>query len=321
MMVSVIIPTHNRRHYLSECVKSVINQTFSDREILIIDDHSSDDTHSLVQQLINEYGKCIKYIRMEKGRGPSAARNTGLQHASGEYVAFLDSDDLWDKDNLKLKMRIFDSERDIDAVLSDASFFGEVENGYMEAPYKDELFKDKFWVMRSKLLSVARISIIPFVLEKGSPFRIQSLILRKQLLSTVGNFNEDLRYYEDADFIIRCFCAGKVGYLHDKLCRIRRHALNTDNIVELETKNMAELAVVKNVFEYANKLNINIDMKFMKVALRNAYIRRASAYFFFGNLDKAKTSLWESIKVKSNPKAIVRLIALSGLSLLPRKAS
>ncbi len=245
--VSVIIPTYNRRMYLGECVESVMSQTYKEFEIIIVDDNSTDNTYSFVQELIQKYGCRIRYLSNTSPKGSGPARNIGLQNAQGEYIAFLDSDDLWDKDNLKVKTGILDSNPSIDGILSDSAFFGKVEDGYMSAPYIKQLFQDRFWDKIDGTFSIARLSMVPFLLERGSPFRIQSLILRKGVLSRVGLFNES--YWDDADYIIRCICIGKIGYVHNKLCSIRRHALNTDNIINSDMEAESDFNVVKTVEE------------------------------------------------------------------------
>lgn len=90
MLFSVIIPTYNRIALLREALDSVIAQTFTDYEVIVVDDGSTDDTPGVIAS----YGDRVRFFRQEN-RGPGQARNLGIQNASGEYVAFLDSDDLW----------------------------------------------------------------------------------------------------------------------------------------------------------------------------------------------------------------------------------
>jgi len=90
--VSVIIPTYNRARFLDEAIQSVLNQRFQDFELIVVDDGSSDDTPELVAQISDSR---IRYVRHEENRGISAALNTGIQASRGEYIARLDSDDIW----------------------------------------------------------------------------------------------------------------------------------------------------------------------------------------------------------------------------------
>ncbi|MGH0430439.1 glycosyltransferase family 2 protein [Bacillus hominis] len=93
-IVSVVIPLYNAEKYIEETMESILNQTYKHIEIVIVDDGSKDQSSSIVKNLEQKYPGQIKYVSQEN-QGVSVARNTGIENASGEYVAFLDSDDLW----------------------------------------------------------------------------------------------------------------------------------------------------------------------------------------------------------------------------------
>lgn len=99
-LVSVIIPTYNVENYITETVQSVLLQTYQNFEILIIDDCSKDNTRTVVETLAEKDAR-IKCIWQDKNMGAAEARNRGLREACGQYIAFLDSDDLWVKDKLQ----------------------------------------------------------------------------------------------------------------------------------------------------------------------------------------------------------------------------
>ncbi|HEY5588734.1 MAG TPA: glycosyltransferase family 2 protein, partial [Candidatus Paceibacterota bacterium] len=90
--ISVIIPTYNRANLIRNTIMGVINQTFTDWELLVVDDGSTDNTKEIVDELIKNDNR-IKYFYQEASGGPSSPRNLGIEKATGEYVAFLDSDD------------------------------------------------------------------------------------------------------------------------------------------------------------------------------------------------------------------------------------
>lgn len=96
--ISVIIPTYNRAQLLARCLDSVLNQTYAPSEVIVVDDGSEDNTKALIQ---TQYTS-IKYIEQEQ-QGVSTARNTGIKAASGDWIAFLDSDDEWHKDKLAIQ--------------------------------------------------------------------------------------------------------------------------------------------------------------------------------------------------------------------------
>ena len=109
--VSVIIPAYNCAHYICHAVDSVLAQTFPDFELVVVDDGSTDNTRELLKQ----YGSQIKYI-YQQNKDMTAARNTGINHSSGEYIAFLDSDDIWLANKLERQIVLLDQAPEVGLV-------------------------------------------------------------------------------------------------------------------------------------------------------------------------------------------------------------
>lgn len=101
-LVSVIIPTYNRANLILQAVKSVLNQTYKNFEIIIVDDGSSDNTEDVINVI---HDNRIRYIKHAINKGASAARNTGIREAKGKYIAFQDSDDHWLPDKLEKQVK------------------------------------------------------------------------------------------------------------------------------------------------------------------------------------------------------------------------
>lgn len=317
--ISVIIPTYNRSKFISEAIESVINQSYPDWELIVVDDFSTDNTEEIVTNFIlRDDSSRIKYIKNERKKGVSGARNTGIKYSKEKYIAFLDSDDFWDKDNLKLKAEILNSNQSVDALISDCSFFGEVEKYCISEFYIKELFHDKFWVRKNMSLSIAQGPIILFMLKNGFPFRVQSLLLKKELLDKVGLFNENMIYYEDSDFILKCFYFGKVGYLDKKLCHIRRHSLNCGHIYGKGVIMDSDIMLIKEKYNYAIKCYPEFAKTVLTKELRNAYICRATEWFKEGHIEEAKKCILESIKINFCVKAFIRLCGIYIIFLLPK---
>lgn len=118
-LVSVIIPVYNSEKYLAEAIESVLAQTYCPTEVIVVDDGSTDRTPEVAKQ----FSKKIRYYYQKNG-GIGVARNTGVDVATGQFLAFLDSDDLWLKDKLMRQMAIFDVDPKLDMV------FGHVEQFY-----------------------------------------------------------------------------------------------------------------------------------------------------------------------------------------------
>ncbi|MFL0492462.1 MULTISPECIES: glycosyltransferase family 2 protein [unclassified Bacillus (in: firmicutes)] len=102
-LVSVIIPLYNAEKYIEETMESILNQTYKNIEIVVVDDGSKDHSASIVKNIEKKYPEQIKYI-LQENQGVSVARNTGIENASGEYISFLDSDDLWHPTKIEKQM-------------------------------------------------------------------------------------------------------------------------------------------------------------------------------------------------------------------------
>src|SRR4030065_572228 len=102
--VSVVIPCYNNISYLRECLDSVLNQTLTDYEVILIDDGSTDGTSEIIQSYLPR----IKYLR-QPNQGPAAARNAGIEAASGECIAFPEADDLWYPEKLEVQLKFMEA--------------------------------------------------------------------------------------------------------------------------------------------------------------------------------------------------------------------
>ena len=98
-LISIIMPTYNCAKYIGLSIESVLVQTYSNWELIIVDDFSSDNTKESINIYLND--KRIKYIKLDENKGAALARNKAIEVANGDYIAFLDSDDIWNKNKLK----------------------------------------------------------------------------------------------------------------------------------------------------------------------------------------------------------------------------
>lgn len=114
--VSVIVPMHNGEKYITRCIESVLNQSYKNIELIIIDDNSNDNSYKIIQEYLHT-NTCINYYKNDICLGPAESRNLGLKHAEGEYVLFLDCDDWIDLNCIKKAIEKFESNPEIDIVL------------------------------------------------------------------------------------------------------------------------------------------------------------------------------------------------------------
>lgn len=144
-LISVIIPTYNGGQFIARTLQSVLDQTFQDFEILVVDDGSVDNTAEVVQQ----FTRRIRYFRKPNG-GPASARNFGLRRAKGNYIALLDHDDLWLPKRLETQLPLFDKDPKIGVVFSDCYIKATndsvvPETSFQEAkPFAGEVFEKLF---------------------------------------------------------------------------------------------------------------------------------------------------------------------------------
>ena len=192
--VSVIIPTYNRAGMLKEAIDSVLTQEYSGFELIVVDDGSTDET----SQLLEDYDAKIKHIR-QSNQGVSAARNRGIAAASGEFIAFLDSDDLWLPQKLSTQVKFFSDHPD--AVINQTEERW-IRNGVRVNPKKRHLKFSGMIFERSLALCLVSPSAV---------------MIKKSLFDTVGVFDEDLPACEDYDLWLRISCRYPVHLIETAL--------------------------------------------------------------------------------------------------------
>ena len=184
--VSIIIPTYNCARLIGRAIESVLNQTYRDFELIIVDDSSTDNTEKIIKKF-QEQDKRVKYIRHEKNRGGSAARNTGIKNAKGEYIAFQDSDDEWLPEKLKKQMEVFKNT---------SSKVGVVYTGFWRIKDNKKTYIPQSWVKQKD-------DNIYFELLKGNFVGTPTILIKKKCFKKVGIFDEKLPRLQDWELVIR----------------------------------------------------------------------------------------------------------------------
>ena len=178
--VSVIIPTFNRAVFLAEAVKSVLEQTYTDFELIVVDDGSNDNT----KEVLEPFAGRIRYF-YQPNRGPSSARNLGICQAKGRYLSFLDSDDLWLPRKLEKQMAFIDSYPDCKICYTDEIW---IRHGRRVNPKKKHQ-KYSGWIFQRML---------PLCIVSPS-----SVLIERAVFDKVGLFDESLPACEDYDLWLR----------------------------------------------------------------------------------------------------------------------
>lgn len=231
--VSVVIPTYNRAELINRAIESVLQQTYSDIEIIVVDDASEDETESAVKKIKSEK---LRYIRLKQNGGACKARNTGIRAAKGNYVAFLDSDDIWNPDKLEKQMT-FLREKKAEVVACN----GWYKKGEMERLIAKQ--QDKEVVDLDDLLNANCITT-------------GALLVKRDMLISVGCFDERLPRYQDWDLVLRIAKITNIYFLNEPLYTLYFQEKSITNSTSKEKK----LSALDIIYE-KNKLLLKNNRK------------------------------------------------------------
>jgi glycosyltransferase involved in cell wall biosynthesis len=192
--ISVIIPSYNTAHLIGECLDSVLAQTYKDFEVILVNDGSPDTPE--LEKALESYMERIVYIKQENKRC-AGARNTAIQHARGEFLAFVDSDDTWYPDHLASQMQLFADDPSLDLVYSNSLLVG-------------DLPRPVEFMVRNTSNGPATFDAL--VVERCQ-VSISTVVVRKQAIVRAGMFDEKLPRCDDYDMWVRAaFHGAKIGY-------------------------------------------------------------------------------------------------------------
>ncbi len=204
--VSVVVPTHNRARWLPRAVGSVLAQTWTDFELLVVDDRSTDATPAVLARFAD--GR-IRAFRHERNTGQSTALNTGIEHARGDYVAFLDDDDEWLPAKLAAQVALLDAAP------------ARVGLAYCWGQELDAATRQRLGTLRWTL----RGDIFEHVLALHMPTSPSSWLVRRSAARSVGGFDERLHQANDVDFMSRLCARGwHVDFVPEVALLKYRHA-------------------------------------------------------------------------------------------------
>jgi glycosyltransferase involved in cell wall biosynthesis len=200
-MVSIIIPTYNYAQFLAETLNSVLQQSTSEWECIIIDNGSTDHTVEVVRPFLADSRFIYFY---QDNLGVSEGRNRGLREAKGEFIQFLDADDLLQSDKLKLMQTYLQEHTTCDLVYSDMRYFKTDDRSVFYHSWSCELRHDPVWM---KYESGTGVKMATLFLE-GNNMVISSPVFRADLIRKNGYFDSGLRYNEDWEFWLRQILKG-----------------------------------------------------------------------------------------------------------------
>jgi glycosyltransferase involved in cell wall biosynthesis len=235
--VSVVMIFFDAEPFLEEAIESVLAQTFQAWELLLVDDGSTDGSARIARQYAEKYPTRLRYVQHHDGQnhGMSAARNLGLQHAVGEYVAFLDADDVWLPQKLERQVAILDEREDAMMV------FGPTEWWYSWTgdPTRKRDFINDLGFRPDELIQPPSVLRKFLVKEDVAPCTC-SVLVRRQAVDAVGGFEDAFRgMYEDQAFFAKVCVRFPVFASRECLARYRRHRRSSCSIAARRTERAA----------------------------------------------------------------------------------
>lgn len=277
-LVSVIIPAYNVAEYIADTVRSVLAQTYTDYEIIVVNDGSTDATEAALEPLCGR----ITYLK-QPNAGPSAARNTALAQARGRYIALLDGDDLWVPDYLEKMVGRLEAEPSLDLIFADAVLFGDPQS-------------------EGRLFSARHPASEPVTFERVLTRECNvciAAVFRREWTERVGGFDPQFRGVEDFDLWLRMLKAGaRFAFTTEPLLRYRRRAasLSADEVklargeISVYEKLLADPQVTPRECELIkemvrkNEAKISLALSKQLIAARDfagaaEHLSRAGAYY------------------------------------------
>lgn len=304
--LSVVIPTYDRPVLIRETIDSVLAQVLPPREIILVNNGPHQDAY---RELAASYGDKVTYLRSDPP-GTQGARNTGLNHATSSWVAFLDDDDLWTPDFLSVAAPLLD-DPGISIIGADHI---KMEEGRLQAQSNFDLAPQRYWegirpAGEADAGIVFRVGKFPLDrLVKRIPFYPSSLLLRRDLVRAIGGFDLRLTGYvtEDIEFLVRALTSGSLAIIWKPMMHYRLHASSYSR------GKRRQVVGRWRIFEYIHA-HAEFDAKFRELLSRDLPTRRAKVFdvaFAIGDFD-AMTDAWPGLRPKDRTwrRRLRRMIA------------
>jgi len=306
------MPSYNYGRYLAEAIKSVLSQSYADLELVVIDDGSTDNTREILDQINDPR---LKKIRINNS-GVSVARNTGLNVASGEYIAFIDADDRWLPGKLEKQIDLFEAEPTVGLVFTDFSRFDD-ERVYPGTlfEYVPELAKiprRPVEALDGYVITEDAFSALASTGEMAS--WVQTILLRSEAVQDL-RFPEGVTLCEDYHYMLRVYERVQAAYLDEPLVEVRRHGSNSYSsaMQMLEPKAAVISMVLKDIDSEGNR-------KVLSRRLGKAWAAVGYAHFWGGDALKSTRAYFKAIKYRGSIwNALKHILLLPFLPIILRR--
>lgn len=292
-LISVVIPAHDAARFLGECLASVFSQQGRfELEVIVVDDGSTDETVSIARGFAG-----VTLIGLETNQGPAVARNAGIAQARGEFVAFLDADDLWPADSLAARIDVLQRHPAAALVFGDCRQF-DAQARRAQTLFEEGGFGATAW---------GPGELAPHAYERlldDNFITTGSVLARRSLLVAAGGFAADLRLVEDLDLWLRLSRRHPLGW-HSAVCLLRRrHDANQSR--DARAMSLAYLEVLRRQDLGANRTPPELARKLKKCAAREQLLLAERA---LNQRDFAEATRWarRSLLTRPGAKALWRI--------------
>lgn len=303
--VSVIIPVRDCIDYVREALDSVLTQSFSDLELLLVDDGSKDADYRRFEEIDDR----VRVIRLE-GIGVSGARNVGLSQSRGELLAFQDADDVWFPGKLQAQVRYFDEHSDVGVVFGNFIRWPALPTGG---------FAPSSSLMRETRISTTaepeRSGWLYTKLLDGLLVGMNTAVIRRSVYEAIGGFNESMRQGEDYDFWLK---ASRIAQMHSLDCNVALYRIHTASAMHRLTKEN-QLSILLGMAmmrwglsdQYGNQLPAEV----FKKRVATTHFDHAYSHFWHGDLEIARHHFKKSLSGDHRKLRAILYMSLSRPSL------
>ena len=279
-LVSVIIPCYNGEKFIGEAIESVLNQTYKNWELIIVNDGSIDNSKKIIDNYLSD--KRIKYIKSKNNKGIPVTRNIGIKSSKGKYIAFLDQDDIWMKKKIEKQLNLFSKKNeklglifgDILNINSEGKKIKEIKPQISNNNIMEILKSNKIEIMRTLYLR----DYIPFI----------TVMVNKAVFAKIGLLDESLLGgADDYEFCLRLAGNYKIIYMNEILAKKRVHKGNFSRLDRFFPNEIKISEKIAEIFPYLEK--------YKKRRLGSAYYACGRFYQTKGELIKSREKFVKAI--------------------------
>ena len=303
-LVSVVIPTYNRTRQTIAAIESVLAQTYPHFEVIVVDDGSSDGSGAVIERFVSQKTNgCRRGLFFgQPNQGASVARNTGIAKAQGEYIAFLDSDDVWVPEKLEWQLKALEQFKDeCCACVTDARLVNDSGMDLGSFEVQGRQYEQTIGIDRDATKSLAR---------SFCGFWMSSLLVRADTISQIGGFNPDISLAEDRDLHFRLSLATSIAYVNKPLIRTDRTPTPPGITWRPWDKQEVQFCQQQRMLESWLRIGAPLPpdvRRLVKRALGALHSQQANWHLENLRYPEARQAVSKAVKYKTTPGTVVKL--------------